>query len=95
MSVRARRSLGLGLVTHPVPNSTNLITSPLTPKVFTFLLDPVNDEKLKVNGVPSHRLIAKKYLGGLTLTLTAALTLTKTDETGNKLTPGGKGPSDQ
>jgi len=36
----------------------------ITDMVFTFLLDPVHDESLKVNGLPSHRRIASKYLQG-------------------------------
>merc|ERR1711907_689082 len=36
----------------------------LTDMAFTFLLDPINDETLKVNGLPSHKLIAQKYLQG-------------------------------
>lgn len=36
----------------------------LTDMIFTFLLDPINDETLKINGLPSHKLIAQKYLQG-------------------------------
>lgn len=36
----------------------------LSDMVITFLLDPCNDERLKENGLPSHRLIAQKYLQG-------------------------------
>jgi len=36
----------------------------LTDMGFTFFLDPLNDEKLKENGLPSHRLIAQNYLRG-------------------------------
>jgi len=32
--------------------------------IFTFLMDPLTNEDLKIDGLPSHRLIASNYLQG-------------------------------
>merc|ERR1712100_761952 len=36
----------------------------LTDMCFTFFLDPLTNEDLKIDGLPSHRLMAQNYLSG-------------------------------